>query len=217
MRNERKTQAPRAVPGVIRIRLSGVCCCPCDLLAHDRAPARTPVGARPRSPPSEALFVSRTDFRREHIRRAVVGAVFKNRDAREEMFVREMISSHPGVHGRSADALLRCIEQCYSCAQTCTSCADACLGESSPTELVQCIRLNLDCADICAATGSVASRRTGTNMDVVHSLISTCTDACRACAAECAGHAEMHEHCRICAEACRACADSCLEALPLMH
>jgi hypothetical protein len=30
-----------------------------------------------------------------------------------------------------------------------------------------------------------------------------CT-ACRACGDECAGHAGMHEHCRICAEACRA-------------
>jgi hypothetical protein len=133
------------------------------------------------------------------------------------MLVREMINSHPAVHGRSADALLRCIERCYGCAQSCASCADACLGETHVGDLVQCIRLNLDCADICAATGAVASRRTGTNMEVVHGLISTCAAACRACGEECRKHAEMHEHCRICAEACEACAESCLEALPLIH
>nr|WP_082571823.1 four-helix bundle copper-binding protein [Ensifer sp. Root142] len=133
------------------------------------------------------------------------------------MLVREMMNSHPDVHGRSADALMRCIEDCYSCAQVCASCADACLGETNVGELVQCIRLNLDCADICIATGSVATRRTGTNMDVAHNLVSTCADACRACAAECAKHVEMHEHCQICARACEACAQSCGEALPLFH
>ena len=133
------------------------------------------------------------------------------------MLVREMTNSHPDVQGRSVDALLRCIEQCYACAQACTSCADACLGEASVADLVQCVRLNLDCADICSATGAVASRRTGTNMEVLHELISTCAQACTHCGDECMKHAGMHEHCRLCAEACALCAESCRQALPLVH
>ena len=71
-----------------------------------------------------------------------------------------MISTHPDVQGSTADKLLRCIEDCYSCAQTCIACADACLAESMVEQMRQCIRLNLDCADIGAATGAMASRRT---------------------------------------------------------
>ncbi|MBB3564503.1 hypothetical protein FHX06_005867 [Rhizobium sp. BK512] len=133
------------------------------------------------------------------------------------MHVREMIENHPNVHGRSADALLRCIQECYACAQACTSCADACLAEPSPAGLAQCIRLNLDCGDICATTGMIASRMTGSNMEVVHKLIDTCAEACHACESECNEHGEMHRHCRICAQACRRCYEACLSALPLAH
>ena len=45
------------------------------------------------------------------------------------MHAREMIGTHPAVQGQVNDALIRCIEECYSCAQTCTACADACLSE----------------------------------------------------------------------------------------
>ena len=36
------------------------------------------------------------------------------------MHAREMIGTHPAVQGQINDALIRCIEECYSCAQTCT-------------------------------------------------------------------------------------------------
>jgi len=79
-------------------------------------------------------------------------------------------------------------------------------------DLVQCIRLDLDCADICAATGQAASRRTGANTSVVRRLIETCAEACRVCGEECERHAARHEHCRICAESCRTCDRACREA-----
>ena len=129
------------------------------------------------------------------------------------MQVREMISTHPDVQGSTADALLKFIEESYACAQTCTSCADACLAEEMVADLRQCIRLNLDCAEICAATGAMASRRTGTNETVLAAAIKACAEACNRCAEECAMHAEKHEHCRICAESCRRCAAACDEAL----
>ena len=73
------------------------------------------------------------------------------------MLVQEMMRTHPAVGGQADAMLMRCIEQCYSCAQTCTSCADACLAEDMVKSLTQCIRLNLDCADVCSAWTSTTS------------------------------------------------------------
>ncbi|CUT13503.1 Ferredoxin [Bradyrhizobium sp.] len=128
------------------------------------------------------------------------------------MHAQEMISTHPQVGGKTNGALIRCIEECYSCAQTCTSCADACLAEDNVKSLTQCIRLNLDCADICDITGRISSRRTGSDEEVIRRMLDTCAAACRLCAEECEKHAKMHEHCRICAESCRRCMNACEEA-----
>ena len=73
------------------------------------------------------------------------------------MHVQQMISTHPHVHDDLNRALLACIEHCFDCAQTCITCADACLAEEEGADLRQCIRLNLDCADICGAVGAMAS------------------------------------------------------------
>jgi len=133
------------------------------------------------------------------------------------MHVQEMINAHPDVQGDVTNRLLRCIEECYNCAQTCTACADACLAEPSVDMLRLCIRLNLDCADICAATGKVASRFTGRNAEVMRAMIQACEQACRVCGEECRKHASEHEHCRICAGACMSCADACREAVAEVH
>lgn len=132
------------------------------------------------------------------------------------MHAREMISTHPHVQGSTNDALIRCIEECYDCAQTCVTCADACLGEDNVAELVQCIRLNQDCADLCVAAGTVATRRSGSNQEVIRAVLQACELACRLCGEECQRHASAHDHCRICAEQCRTCQDSCRQALQSM-
>jgi len=129
----------------------------------------------------------------------------------ERMQVQQMISMHPDVRGSTNDALIRCIEECYSCAQTCTSCADACLAEEMVKELTQCVRLNLDCADVCNITGRIATRRTGSDDELIRRMLVTCAAACRLCGDECERHASRHEHCRICAEACRQCMQACQE------
>src|SRR5574338_156946 len=87
------------------------------------------------------------------------------------MHVQEIIRTHPHVRGSTNDALIRCIEACYDCAVACTACADACLGEPSVQQLTQCIRLNLDCADVCAATGAAATRRTGSNEEIIQLML----------------------------------------------
>ena len=133
------------------------------------------------------------------------------------MHAQEMISTHPHVRGSVNTALARCIDECYDCAQSCVICADACLGEEMVQSLLQCIRLNQDCADICTAAGAVASRRTGSNEGVIRLTLQACAEACRLCAEECERHADMHEHCRICADNCKRCEAACREASGSIH
>ena len=127
------------------------------------------------------------------------------------MRVREMLSSHPQAAGVADDAVVQCIEACFDCAQTCISCADSCLAEAASSRLAHCIRLDLDCADACATTGAVLSRRTGVTSALMVQMLETCADFCRLCADECDKHGH-HEHCRICADACRRCMQACDEA-----
>ena len=128
------------------------------------------------------------------------------------MHAQEMISSHPQVQGNTNDILIRAVEETFACAQTCVSCADACLGEDMVAELTECIRLNLDCADVCITAGKTATRRTGSNEAVIAAILDACVVACARCGEECGRHAEMHEHCRICADACRSCETACRQA-----
>ncbi len=80
-------------------------------------------------------------------------------------------------------------------------------------DLTQCIRANLDCADICTTTGSALSRHTGYDANVTRALLEACATACTSCGDSCEQHASMHEHCRICAEACRRCERACRELI----
>ncbi len=129
---------------------------------------------------------------------------------------RKMLQTHPWQGNVDQEVLSRCIDQCFTCSQTCTACADACLSEEGVHELRKCIRLDLDCADICLVTGRVLTRQTEYDAPTSKSILQACANACRSCADECDRHGEMHEHCRICAEACRECAKACDELLSAM-
>ncbi|MGE5466861.1 MAG: four-helix bundle copper-binding protein [Ignavibacteria bacterium] len=128
------------------------------------------------------------------------------------MHTQRMISSHPQVQGSTNDVLVRCVEACFDCEQACIACADACLGENMVQQLTQCIRLNLDCADVCRAAGALGSRRTGSNESALRTVLEACALACQTCADECGRHAQQHEHCAVCAEACRDCQQACGDA-----
>lgn len=137
------------------------------------------------------------------------------RRRREDMDIIEgMLRAYPkGLGDVDEGKLAACIQACYECSQACTACADACLSEDMVAELVKCVRTDLDCADICATTGAVLSRRTGFDANVARAVLQACVAACRACGDECEQHASMHEHCRICAESCRRCEQACQELL----
>jgi hypothetical protein len=123
-----------------------------------------------------------------------------------------MLEAHP----RASQVDRRTLAECV---QACTACADACLAERELPMLVRCIRLNLDCADVCEATGRLVSRQTEPDRAIVRGQLQACVAACRACGAECERHAQgmQMEHCRVCAGACRRCAEACerlLAAIP---
>lgn len=134
------------------------------------------------------------------------------------MNVSSMLNTHPEKLTIDMRVVAECVSACFECSFTCNSCADACLDEESPQELIQCIRLNMDCSDICAATGRVIGRLTHPHLTVVSMQLQACVKACQACAHECEKHAHHHEHCRICADACQRCEQACqslLETLAL--
>lgn len=108
-------------------------------------------------------------------------------------------------------ALIACIEASASCAQACTACADACLSEDDVAMLADCISTNLVCADLCAATERLLSRRTTADARLIRAMATTCMLACRICAVMCERHATRHAHCQICAEACRESEQACLD------
>ena len=127
-----------------------------------------------------------------------------------------MLETYPAEINLDRAKLAATIDALIACSEACTACADACLGEGNVADLTQCIRLNLDCADICIVTGSVGTRRTGSNEEVIARQLEACAFACRACGDECRKHAKHHEHCRICADACQACLDACRKATQLL-
>lgn len=93
-----------------------------------------------------------------------------------------------------------------SCAAECNHCATACLDEQDVNMLSRCIKLDIDCADICQLAAAYVAR----GSEHTQHLLKECADICEACAAECEKHAAHGmEHCRICAEACRRCAEAC--------
>jgi hypothetical protein len=107
------------------------------------------------------------------------------------------------------DLIQHCVEACFACAQTCTVCADACMSEPNIAELRECIRVDMDCADVCVATGRVVARLNRPHRTPMKALLTACIEACRTCAEQCSQHAGMHEHCRICAQTCVACEQAC--------
>ena len=84
--------------------------------------------------------------------------------------------------------LARTVDTLVACAQACTACADACLSEEMVAELRKCIRTNLDCADICTATGKALSRHTGYDANLTRAQVQACAQACKSCGDECEQH-----------------------------
>ena len=97
------------------------------------------------------------------------------------------------------------IEALNNCAAECNHCATACLDEQDVKMLARCIKLDIDCADVCQLTASLIAR----GSEHGNHLLKECAEICDACADECEKHADHMDHCKACAEECRKCADEC--------
>jgi uncharacterized protein DUF326 len=113
-------------------------------------------------------------------------------------------------------ALASAIDALNDCAQACIADTDADLSEPNVAELITCIRLCMNCADVCTATVAVLSRPAHSDDDVVRPLLQACIAVCKTCGDECDRHAPMHEHCRVCAEACKRCEQACRDLVATM-
>jgi hypothetical protein len=128
-------------------------------------------------------------------------------------YARRMLDTYPITFDVAADLLAATIDALTDCAQACTADNAADLSEQNVSEMVRCIRLCLDCSDVCAATAGVVSRQAEYDAGVVRPLLESCAASCRRCGDECERHAEHHAHCRVCAEACRRCEQACHDLL----
>ncbi|ALS76374.1 ferredoxin [Planococcus rifietoensis] len=97
------------------------------------------------------------------------------------------------------------LETLHDCMAACNHCFDACLQEDDVKMMAGCIRLDRECADMCAYLEQAITR----NSPFVSQLAKVCAEICQACGDECQKHADMHDHCKHCAEACHKCAEAC--------
>jgi hypothetical protein len=100
-------------------------------------------------------------------------------------------------NGELMDALAKCAAECNHC-------ATACLDEQDVKMLSRCIKLDIDCAEICKLAASYVAR----GSEHVQHILNECAEICEACGEECDKHSHM-EHCKRCAEECRRCAEVC--------
>ncbi len=128
-------------------------------------------------------------------------------------YARQMLDTYPHTFNVDAGVLAATIDALTDCAQACTADTDADLSEQNVTDMVKCIRLCLNCADVCTATIAVTSRQAEYDANVAKPLLEACAAICKSCGDECEQHAQMHEHCRICEQACRRCEQACRELL----
>jgi uncharacterized membrane protein len=128
-------------------------------------------------------------------------------------YARQLLDTYPGTVNTDAGMLAAAIDALSDCAQACIADADADLREQELAEMVKCIRLCLDCTDVCTATLGVVSRPADSDAAVTRPLLEACVAICKSCGDECERHAQHHAHCRVCAEACRRCEQACRELL----
>ena len=95
------------------------------------------------------------------------------------------------------------LSTCNACAAACLQCATLCLMEDDPKSMVNCILLDMECADMCLHTAKAIARG-DTHLRAISLL---CAEICGKCAEECCKH-EM-DHCQHCAESCKRCAVAC--------
>jgi len=95
------------------------------------------------------------------------------------------------------------LQKIWYCALTCEKCASACLAHTSEQQYETCIRLCLDCAEVC----TLLARSVKRDSALVPSLLALGEAIADCCAKECDRHQD--DHCQQCAAACMLCREAC--------
>ena len=132
-------------------------------------------------------------------------------------YARQLLDTYPRTYRADEDLLAAVIDALTDCAQACVADVSADLNEPQLAEMVTCIRLCWDCADVCTATLGVITRQTAYDASVTRPLLQACVAVCKSCGDECERHARHHQHCRICEQACRRCEQACQELLSALR
>ena len=98
---------------------------------------------------------------------------------------------------------IKLIEALNNCITHCNYCAGACLREDDVNMMVECIRLDIACAEVCSTTVKLLAMES----PFATEMVAKCMEICKQCADECGKH--EHQHCKECSEACRKCAAAC--------
>src|SRR6266498_2599545 len=106
-------------------------------------------------------------------------------------YARQMLDTYPHTFNVDAGVLAATIDAVSDCAQACTADTDADLSEQNLAEMVTCIRLCLNCTDICTATAGVISRLAEYDPGTTRPLLQACAAICKSCGDECERHAHM--------------------------
>lgn len=93
----------------------------------------------------------------------------------------------------------------YECQTKCKYCFNACLEEEKIDMMRRCLKLTVECADICDLTASSLSYEG----DFTEDVLAVCIKACHDCGQECRKHEYLH--CIECAKACEECVRACKE------
>lgn len=75
------------------------------------------------------------------------------------------------------DEYKKCIEACYLCATACDNCAASCLDEENLEMMRECIKLDMQCANICRLAAQFMTLNSGSAQD----LCRLCADVCQKC------------------------------------
>lgn len=103
--------------------------------------------------------------------------------------------------------LMDLIEKLCDCQAACKYCFNACLEEENVAMMTRCIKLDVECAEICGLALSSVAYEGGFTTEILR----ICAASCRTCAEECRKHDV--EHCIECAKACEECAKACEQKL----
>lgn len=120
------------------------------------------------------------------------------------MSVAYYFRSHEKHKPMSHEQHKKLLDALHACAIECSHCATACLDESDVQMLARCIRLDVDCAELCRLVSGFLAR----GSEHANHLLAECAELCEDCASECDTHSHM-DHCARCAQACRECAEAC--------